>query len=97
MALVDWEPIIPPAATVSFSSLAIPEERDSIDDDVAQILLEDGAVIDVEWDDDSGVYRVTMFRGEYENQLGQMECSSPSEVVDSVRSLIAQHSRSIPA
>lgn len=97
MPLVNWKPILPPGATVSFSSLSVPDERDSIDDDVAQIVLSDGTVIDVEWDDDACVYRVTMFQGEYENQLGQIECSLAADVLEAVRSLVVQHARRVPA
>src|SRR5687767_3168020 len=87
MALVDWTRIIP-GTEVTFSTLAIPDERDEFDVDVAQFRLSDRTVLDVEWDNDERRYALTVFQGEYENQLEELRCDTPSEVIESVKAIV---------
>ncbi len=50
MTLVNWSALLPPEAVITFSALRIPDLRDSLDDDIAEIVI-DSWYIDVEWND----------------------------------------------
>jgi hypothetical protein len=100
MPLVDWSNVLPAGALVTFSSLRVPDQRDSLDDDIAEITF-DGWFIDVEWVDREKRYYVTMFRGEFENYRSRIPCKTPHEVLETVRGLIDErnarsHSYSAP-
>lgn len=92
MSIIDWSAILPSTASVTFSSLAIPDSRDSFTRDVAEIRLPRNLVIDVEWCEDDRKYFVTLFREDYDDIIVQVPCDSPSEVVEMVKTLAEQHS-----
>jgi len=90
MPIVNWNNILPRNVnfTISYSSLSIPANQDSLDVDIAEIVLDDNIVVDVEWDDQEQRYYVTMFRDDYDNQILQRVVKSASEVVDVVREMV---------
>ena len=92
MNLVNWTEILPPSASVSYSSLAIPDvERDALNRDIAEIKLPSGIVIDVEWCEDDKNYVVTLFRDDYEDMIVQSPCDSVSDVVETVKTLAYEY------
>ncbi len=92
MNLVNWMDFLPPSASVSYSSLAIPDvERDALNRDIAEIKLPSGIVLDVEWCEDDKNYVVTLFRGEYEDMIVQTPCDSVSDVIEVVKSLAYEY------
>ena len=86
MSLVDWTTLLPARARVTFSSLRIPDQRDSLDDDIAEIMIDDWC-IDVEWVDSENRYYVTLFMDEFENHRTRIGCRTPHDVVEAVRKL----------
>jgi hypothetical protein len=88
MTTVDWSAILGSRATVDFSSLEIPDRRDEFEPDVAQFRLTDGSLIDVTWVFDAARYVVTHFHDSYENPIAEIECKTPSDVVEAVRRLV---------
>lgn len=90
MTHVDWTEILAGRGVVDFSSLEIPEHRDEIERNVVQIRVHGRFVIDVAWIDEDRKYVATLFQDTYENTLAELECSTPSEVVEAVRQLIDQ-------
>jgi hypothetical protein len=87
MSLVNWSSFLPPRAVVTFSALRIPDERDSLDDDIAEIVI-DGWYIDVEWRDSEKLYYVTMFKDELRNCRARVACKTPHDVIETVQRLI---------
>jgi len=95
MTHIDWTGILAGRGTVDFSSLEIPESRDEFETDVAQLSLHRGFFIDVGWNSDTARYVVTLFRDTFENALAEVECSTPSDVVEAVRQLIDATDRTV--
>ena len=92
MNLVNWSEILPPSASVSYSSLTIPDvERDALNRDIAEIKLPSGIVIDVEWREDDKNYIVTLFRDVYEDMIVQSPCDSVSDVIEVVKTLAYEY------
>jgi len=92
MNLVNWTEILPPSASVSYSSLTIPDvERDALNRDIAEIRLSSGFVIDVEWREDDKQYVVNLFRDEYENFIVRLRCDSVSDVIEEVKTLAYEY------
>jgi hypothetical protein len=89
MTLVNWSTLLPPQATVTFSALRIPDHRDSLDDDIAEIVV-DGWYIDVEWNDSKKQYYVTMFRNEIRSFRARIACATPHDVIEAVQALIVE-------
>jgi len=87
MSLVNWSSFLPKRAVVTFSALRIPDQRDSLDDDIAEIVI-DGWHIDVEWKDSERLYYVTMFRDGLENSRARIPCKTPHEIIETVQRLI---------
>ena len=86
--LVDWSKILPSSATVMYSSLEDPDvERDALNRDVAAIRMESGIFVDVEWNDEHGMYVVTAFTEEYEKPIEQLRCKRVNEVIEEVKRL----------
>jgi hypothetical protein len=93
MNLVNWSNFLPDCASVTFSSLAIPDvERSGLNRDIAEIALPAGRFIDVEWCDDNGQYRITPFQDVFECELYAISCDTPSEVVEWVKYLAEDYS-----
>ena len=92
MNLVNWTEILPPSASISYSSLAISDvERDALNRDIAEIKLPSGIVIDVEWREEAKKYVVTLFRDEYEDFIVQLRCDSVSDVIEAVKTLAYEY------
>ena len=88
MTTIDWSAILGSRATVDYSSLENPDRRDEFEPDVAQFRLADGSLIDVTWVFDTSRFVVTHFRDSYENPIAEIECETPSDVVEAVRQLV---------
>jgi len=88
MIHVDWTPILAGRGTVDYSSLEIPEERDDFERDVAQLRLRGGSIVDIGWDVEAAKYVVTVYRDTFENPSAEVECSTASDVLETVRRLI---------
>jgi hypothetical protein len=87
MSLVNWSSFLPQRAIVTFSALRIPDQRDSLDDDIAEIVI-DGWYIDVEWNDSKKLYYVTMFKDSLENCRARVPAKTPHDVIETVQRLI---------
>ena len=71
----DWSEHLSPGMKVSFSSLALDEERDEFERSVAQIELSPNVYLDIGWDD--GAYTVSVFNDRWESMLFQGSRKTP--------------------
>ena len=99
MSLVNWKNLVPEDTRVVFSSLAIPNECDELDRDVAALQLASGYGIDVEWDNDRRVFVLTLYRHFFENKVLELEETDVNVVVQDVQqwaSYYADHRTAVP-
>jgi hypothetical protein len=91
--IVNWTSILANKGTIDFSSLEIPEDRDEFERDVAQITLRSGSIIDIGWNFETRQYIVTLFSDAFESPIAEIECSTASDVVETVRQLVDDSDR----
>lgn len=92
MSEVDWSTI--PGITVTSSSLALPDcERDGLNKDVAEIIVGNRFVIDVEWSIDQKAYLITMYTDNIETPIIPIiVCKHDRDIEMHVRSLAERYS-----
>jgi hypothetical protein len=86
MNYFDWSQVAPNAEVI-FSSLAIGEERDEIDDAVAALRLPDDLFLDVTWDHPRRQYVLHVHRQSFrEPAIATSRLGSIDELLQSVKS-----------
>jgi len=83
-----------PAGSEVIGDLLTHYAEDALEEDILQVRLPQGEVIDVGWhpayDRENGSFLVTAYKGDWENQIAQYRVKTEFEVFETVQKVAAQ-------
>lgn len=84
--VVNWYDHLPTTTKVSFSNLCIPDIRkSSLERNVAELILPNGVVVDIEWSLENNNYILTFFIDNFEEPLMTGYSDTPEIVINTIK------------
>ena len=84
MKAVNWADYMP-NCTVVFSTLAVPDDRADMDDEVAGIILSNDFKVNITWNPKAHLYVLRLYLGSMRKvPIMEMEYNNPSELISAV-------------